>query len=198
MEIIEDISQLDPSKSYSYADYLTWRFKERVELIKGKIYSMSPAPRRIHQKISLRFTISMGNQLKESSCELYEAPFDVRFVREGTSDNQVTNVVQPDICVICDLSKLDDAGCLGAPDLVIEILSPSTSKKDVQVKYALYQEFGVKEYWLVHTTDQLVDVFDLEDERFQLRKIFANPDKIDSKAVKGLVVDLEEIFENLI
>ena len=195
--VVNDITELDLSKTYSYADYLTWRFKERVELIRGKIFYMSPAPRRMHQKISLRLTLSIGNQLKNSKCELYEAPFDVRLERKNQTDNKIMNVVQPDLCVICDPTKLDDAGCLGAPDLIIEILSPNTSKKDAQNKYLLYQDFGVKEYWLVHTTDRLVDVFDLRNNKYQLRKIFAVPDKIESSAVNGLIVDLKEVFENL-
>jgi len=194
---MNDILKLDTSKTYTYADYLTWRFKERVELIKGKVFQMSPAPRRIHQKVSLRFTVSIYNQLSKSSCELYEAPFDVRLVRESETDEKIINVVQPDLCVVCDHAKLDDAGCLGAPDLIIEILSPGSSKKDAQYKFELYQEFGVKEYWLVHTTDQLVNVFDLKEEKFSLRKFFANLDKIESSSVSGLVVDLNEIFENL-
>ncbi|MEM0941269.1 MAG: Uma2 family endonuclease [Bacteroidota bacterium] len=99
--------------------------------------------------------------------------------------------------MICDPTKLDDAGCLGAPDLVIEILSPNTSLKDVKHKYTLYEEYWVKEYWLVHTTDLLVNVFDLKEDRFQLRKIFAKEDDIESNAVSGLVVDLNEVFENL-
>lgn len=197
MDYIDDINKLDFSKTYSYADYSNWRFKERVELIKGKIFAMSPTPGRLHQKVSLELTLSIGNQLKNSKCELYEAPFDVRFVREENSDEKITNVVQPDLCVVCDQNKLDDAGCLGAPDLIIEIISPSSSKKDAQNKYELYQEFGVKEYWLVHTTDQLVDVFDLKEEKYRLRKIFANQDKIESSSVNGLIVDLKEVFENL-
>ncbi|MEM6736567.1 MAG: Uma2 family endonuclease [Bacteroidota bacterium] len=195
---MDDLLKLDPSKGYTYADYLTWRFKERVELIKGKIFEMSPAPKRVHQEISLNITLQIGNYLKGKACKLYEAPFDVRFPLEsGVSDDQITTVVQPDLCVICDPAKLDDSGCLGAPDLIIEILSPSSSKKDAQNKYELYQECGVKEYWLVHITDQLVDVFDLRGNEFKLRKIFANPDRIESSAVDGLLVDLGDVFETL-
>ena len=142
--------------------------------------------------------MSIGLQLKTSSCELYEAPFDVRFVKDSKQEDEtISTVVQPDLCVVCDQSKLDDAGCIGAPDLIIEILSPSTSKKDSQNKFELYQEYGVKEYWMVHTTDQLVNVFDLDKDRYHLRKIYANPDKIDSKSVTGLKVDLNEIFEDI-
>jgi len=196
---MDDILKLDTSKTYSYSDYLTWRFKERVEIIRGKIYAMSPAPRRIHQKISLRLTVSIYNQIEGYECELYEAPFDVRLVKAYENDKEIVNVVQPDLCVICDKTKLDDAGCLGAPDLVIEILSPNTSKKDVRIKYELYEEFGVREYWLVHTYDQLVDVFDLnEDGVYHLRRIYAPPEKVESLTVSGLTVDLNEIFENIL
>lgn len=194
---MDNISNLDLTGSYSYKDYLTWKFKERIELIKGKVFKMSPAPRRIHQKVSLRFTLSIGDQLKNSECELYEAPFDVRLMNNSLDNEKIVNVVQPDLCVICDLEKLDEFGCIGAPDLIVEIISPSTSKKDTQDKFELYQQHGVKEYWIVHTYDKLVDVFHLENSRFALSKIYAEDGSISSKAVVGLEVDLREIFENL-
>lgn len=130
MKPITDISQLDFKKQYTYADYLTWRLSERVELIKGWIYKMSPAPKRRHQKISWRLERCVDDFLKNKQCEIYHAPFDVRLKKNKDREGEINTVVQPDICVICDLEKLDDAGCLGAPDLIVEILSDSTAKKD--------------------------------------------------------------------
>lgn len=155
---ITDFSQLDLSKSYTYADYLTWRFNERVELIKGWIQKMpaspsgrSPAPRRLHQEVEGNLHGLFWNFLNNKNCKVYESPFDVRLDKNiGAKDNETTTVIQPDISVICDLEKLDDRGCVGAPDLIIEILSPSTIKKDYTVKYDLYEENGIKEYWQVN------------------------------------------------
>ncbi|MDF1549887.1 MAG: Uma2 family endonuclease, partial [Bacteroidales bacterium] len=135
--MIKDISILDANKSYTYAQYLTWQFQERVELIKGKIFKMTPAPSRRHQKVSVKLAYHIESFLQNKKCEMYVAPFDVRFPG-GEADNLTYTVVQPDICVICDKEKLDDRGCTGAPDLIIEILSAGTSKKDVKDKFLLY------------------------------------------------------------
>ena len=122
---------LDLNKQYTYADYLTWLDDKRRELINGFIRMMTPAPRRIHQKLSMRLSLKIGFFLEKKQCEVYHAPFDVRFVEKSrTNDKDIINVVQPDISIICDLSKLDDKGCLGAPDMIIEILSPSSKKTD--------------------------------------------------------------------
>lgn len=196
MPAIDDINLLDLNGVYSYKDYLTWNFQERIELIKGKIFKMSPAPRRIHQEISLKLVLQIGLFLRNKPCKLYDAPFDVRLVNRNTPlDIETYTVVQPDLCVICDESKLDDRGCVGVPDLIVEILSPSTSKKDAKDKFQLYQESGVREYWMVHIEEKLVDVFRLEGEKYQLDKIYTVEDQIDSQTIKGLRVDLNEVFE---
>ena len=145
--MITDISQLDPNGTYTYADYLKWQFDEWVELIRGKIHRMSPAPRRAHQLAVSHLLVDIGLHLKGQRCEIYTAPFDVRLpVRNERKPNQLHTVVQPDICIICDISKLDDAGCLGAPDWVIEITSPRTVKNDFNEKFNLYEESDVREY----------------------------------------------------
>jgi Uma2 family endonuclease len=112
--MITDISVLDINKKYSYAEYLKWQFKERVELIKGKIFKMTPAPSRRHQKYSFNLGLELGKYLEGKSCDIYSAPFDVRFPI-GEGDEKTYTVVQPDICVICDKNKLDEKGCVGAP-----------------------------------------------------------------------------------
>jgi len=123
--MITDISQLDPNGTYTYADYLGWQFDESVELIKGKLYRMSPVLKRRHQDASVNLEFALLKYFEDKSCKVYDAPFDVRLpVRNERKPAQLHTVVQPDICVICDLSKLDDDGCLGAPDWVIEITSP--------------------------------------------------------------------------
>ena len=158
---IDDISVLEPEATYSYADYLRWSFEERVELIKGKIFHMSPAPKRSHQEIAGDIFASMHAFLRGQICKIYQAPFDVRFPNESSSsDSQTFTVVQPDICVVCDHTKLDDAGCKGAPDLIVEILSPSTASKDLNEKYQLYEEHGVKEYWVVYQGEAVLEIYE--------------------------------------
>ena len=162
---ITSLDQLDLVNGiYSYADYLVWKIKERVELLKGKILEMSvPSP--IHQEISGNLQGALFVFLKNSKCKLYTAPFDVRFPQKGES--QVYTVVQPDLCVVCDFEKIDSKGCVGAPDLVVEILSPGNSKKEMKSKFALYQEEGVREYWVVDPERELVFVYVAENKKFK-------------------------------
>lgn len=162
---ITSLDQLDLINGiYSYADYLVWKIKERVELLKGKILEMS-APSPIHQEISGNLQGALFVFLKNSKCKLYTAPFDVRFPQKGES--QVYTVVQPDLCVVCDLEKIDSKGCVGAPDLVVEILSPGNSKKEMKSKFALYQEEGVREYWVVDPERELVFVYVADNKKFK-------------------------------
>ncbi len=135
---------------FTYRDYLHWPDDERWELIDGVAYNMSPAPNRIHQKISGELHRQIANYLIGKQCEVYAAPFDVRLPATGEKNDEITTVVQPDITIVCDKSKLDKKGCKGSPDLVIEILSPYTAKKDMKEKHFLYEKFAVKEYWIVY------------------------------------------------
>ena len=162
---ITSLNQLDLANGiYSYADYLVWKIKERVELLKGKILEMS-APSPIHQEISGNLQGALFVFLKNSRCKLYTAPFDVRFPQKGES--QVYTVVQPDLCVVCDFEKIDSKGYVGAPDLVVEILSPGNSKKEMKSKFALYQEEGVREYWIVDPERELVFVYVADNNKFK-------------------------------
>lgn len=187
----------EPDVLYSYADYLRWSFEERVELIKGKIYKMSPAPKRSHQKIDVALVANIYNFLTDKPCEVYTAPFDVRFPKlPHDSFESVFTVVQPDICVICDLSKLDEAGCNGAPDLIIEILSTSTAKIDLEDKFALYEENGVGEYWIVYPGESIIEVFELKNGKYVSAGKFMEKDHVSSPLLKGLVINLETVFED--
>ena len=149
MPIITQLSQLDLNKTYSYADYLTWRFDETVELIKGKIMLMSPAPSVRHQRISMNLSGSLFNFFKRKQCQVFAAPLDVRLYDRKKSilaSQDIHTVVQPDLCVICNPEILDEQGCNGAPDWIIEILSKGNSKREMQIKYQLYAESGVQEF----------------------------------------------------
>ena len=186
----------EPSESfagYTYADYLNWDFEEIVELIKGKVFKKAAAPSRRHQKVSMALSRILANFLEGHKCEVYAAPFDVRFSR-NPEDKKVDSVVQPDLSVICDASKLDEKGCLGAPDLIIEILSPSNNRVELQNKYELYEEFGVREYWVIHPVECTLLVYTLIDGRYQSSKLFTTGDKIQSTFLPGFVLDLEEVF----
>lgn len=194
--IITDINDLDLNGTYTYADYLLWQFKERVELIKGKIFKMSPAPSSVHQKILANIHLEIGFFFKKHYCQAFIAPFDVRLPKkdQNASDQKIYTVVQPDICVICDESKVDYRGCLGAPDLVIEIISPGNSKKEVDNKFDLYQESGVKEYWIVQPGEKNVLIFTLNDSGFFVGLKPAT-DKFRSTLFPELEIDLKEVFD---
>jgi Uma2 family endonuclease len=199
MSEITSLSQLDLNGTYSYADYLTWKFEEALELIKGKIIPMS-APSRRHQKISWQLTVSIGTHFKHHDCQAFAAPFDVRLYdkRKSVKANQdVLTVVQPDICIICDESKLDDKGCIGAPDLVIEILSPGNSSKEMRTKKELYEENGILEYLIFDPEHETVHQFNLlESGVYSSPVIYINEDTMTSVVFPDLHIDLMEIFKN--
>ena len=197
--MITDINQLDLNKKYTYADYLTWQFDEMVELIRGKIFKMSPAPSLHHQRISRNLFLQVGNHLAEKRCEVFHAPFDVRLPLspEKQTADKVDTIVQPDICVVCDPAKLDDRGCSGAPDWIIEILSKGTAQKDLNDKFELYQFAGVREYWVVHPHEGTVLAYVLDDQgRYQMirRQPFYAPEKVPVASLPGFGVDLGVVF----
>lgn len=194
--MITSIDQLDLDKQYSYADYLKWQFQERVELIKGRIFKMSPAPARKHQTISRYFITAMVKYFENHPCDWYHAPFDVRLPRKSsTTDKQVFTVVQPDLCVVCDKSKLDKKGCVGAPDLIIEILSPGNSKKEMKDKFEVYEEAGVREYWIVD--DRKVLVYTLNEEGIFIgHRPFVEDEVMHSFIFPELKVNLIEVFKD--
>ena len=182
---------------YSYADYLTWTMGEMVELIKGRVFKMSPAPKRIHQDISWKISLKIGNHLIEKKCKAYSAPFDVRFPVKSRKNEDIFTVVQPDISVICDLEKLDEAGCIGAPDIIVEILSNGNNKKELKNKYEVYEESGVKEYWIIHPNEQTLLVYTLVNNAFQPSKLFTIGDEITTPILPGFVLNLTDVFDNL-
>lgn len=191
---ITNINQLDPNKVYTYSDYLLWKLKERVELFKGKIFKMSPAPARIHQDILRNVNRIFDFYFVNHPCKLYFAPFDVRLPNKS---GEILTVVQPDLCVVCDLSKLDEKGCLGAPDLVVEILSPGNTKKEMDYKFSIYEEARVLEYWLVHPNDKNVQIFVLENGRYIGLKPFTEGETITSRTFPELTFSVNDIFVNL-
>jgi Uma2 family endonuclease len=199
MNKITDISQLDPNGIYSYADYLTWQFEQAVELIKGRILRMA-APNRKHQDISWQLSGRFFNAFKDLPCKAYAAPFDVRLLDKKKSlraNKEVLTVVRPDLCVICDKEKLDDKGCIGAPDLIIEILSASNSKKEMRTKKELYEENEVKEYWIIDPTHETLFQYCLqENSLYAPPLILVNDETVQSSVFPTLTIDLMELFES--
>ncbi len=197
MATVTHFSQLDPNGVYSYADYLTWKFEQTLEIIKGKIFKLA-APGSKHQFIARDLALALGNHFKNHLCELVFAPFDVRLFDRKKSlktDKDVFTVVQPDLCVICDLEKIDAKGCLGAPDLMIEILSPGNSKREMKIKKDLYAESGVREYWIVDPTSETVTRFHTEsDGVFGGPQIFVSDERMPSVIFPDFTLSLGEIF----
>lgn len=193
---ITDINQLDPAGSYTYADYLTWQFDEYVELLRGKIFRMSPAPSRRHQEISINLTTLFKQYLWKNSCKVYSAPFDVRLPHFNKKKNkEVITVVQPDICIVCDTEKLDVKGCIGAPDLIIEIVSPGNSRKELREKFEIYEESGVREYWIVNPQENSVQVFELNEAgKYIGLKPNIEDDIVSPCIFPELKIDLKEVF----
>lgn len=185
-----------PNEKFTYADYLTWPDDERWEIIYGVAYSMSPSPLVEHQRVSRILSRIIDTHLLGKPCELFSAPFDVRLSEnEQQSDNYIETIVQPDIVVVCDPSKIDRRGCNGTPDLVIEILSPSTGGRDLTVKFELYERYGVNEYWIIHPAERTLLVYKLlENNKYGIPDRYKSDDRVPVSLLGDLVVDLAEVF----
>ena len=188
---------LDLNKRYTYADYLTWIDDVRRELIEGFI-KMLPAPLDVHVDVSYNISWHLGAIIKQKKgkCKVRPAPFDVRLPKNGETVNEkIYTVVQPDISVICDLTKLDKRGCCGAPDMIVEVLSPSTAKKDMTEKFGLYEDSGVREYWIVHPSDKTIQVFLLQkDGKYNFGTLYEFEGKIPVHIFDDYMIDLDDIF----
>ena len=187
--------QNEPDRIFTYKDYLTWNDNERWELINGMAYNMAPAPSVNHQRISRQLLLQIGIFLSDKPCEVFSAPLDVILPATDEEDEDSKNVVQPDIVVICDSSRLDEKGCKGSPDLIIEIVSPSSASMDNIKKMKLYEKNGVKEYWIVHPIYKIVTIYKItENGLYGKPEIYSEEDKIEVELLKGLSVDLSLVF----
>ena len=190
-------ADLDQTKNYSYADYYSWTFDDRVELIDGKVYKMFPAPSSQHQRISGKLSLKLGIALENKPWEVFVAPFDVRLPRKSIDDKSIFTVVQPDLCVICDPAKIDSRGCIGAPDLVVEILSPGNNTKELKKKFTAYEEAGVKEYWVVSPQDHTFYINLLVDGKYITSRAKVEGDIVTSQLLPGFALDLTQLFEGI-
>jgi Uma2 family endonuclease len=189
------LANLDLNKTYTYADYLKWDFPERVELIQGKVYEMTAAPSSRHQFLCVKLIVMLSNSIQRKGCQVYVAPFDVRLPGKSKDDKDILTVVQPDICVICDKSKIDARGCLGAPDIVVEILSPSNNSVEINKKFDLYEQSGVKEYWIVSPQDNTFWVSILIDGQYITSRPMAAGKIFTSTVFPEFSLDLKGLFE---
>ncbi len=184
-------------RRYTYADYREWPEDERWELIDGVAWDMSPAPSTSHQAVLGELMYRIQTYLRDSDCVLYVAPFDVLLPdADGQIDDEVPTVVQPDLSVICDRAKLTSWGCTGAPDWIIEILSPYTAHKDLHGKLELYQRHGVREYWLVDPGNRCLHVYTRGDDgRYSDPEVWVAPAEVRTAVLPGLVLDLITVFD---
>jgi len=181
---------------YTYGDYLKWPDNERWEIIAGVAYDMSPAPSPKHQEILGELHRQLSNYLFDKNCSVYVAPFDVRFPGADEKEEEIETVVQPDISVICDPGQIDKKGCLGSPDLIIEIVSPSTAQKDMREKFYTYEKFGVKEYWILHPDEQILMVFKLLANKMYGRPdIYSPRDEVKVGILPDLTIELSLVFK---
>ncbi|MBB6451042.1 Uma2 family endonuclease [Geomicrobium halophilum] len=181
--------------SSSYADYLQWDEDFRCEAFDGVIVKMTPSPTPGHQEIQLELSVEFGTFLRGKECKLFTAPLDVcLFATSETPNEEIKNWVQPDLMIVCDPKKIEEKRIIGAPDLVIEILSPATARIDRLTKYHKYEEAGVKEYWVVDPHHETVEVFVLQDQSFERTNVFTKSDAVKVSLFPDFEVPLNKIF----
>ena len=190
----------NPSRRFSYADYLRIPESNHILEILNGILSLFAAPTTVHAHITTILSYHFVNfvKKKKGKCRVFHNPFSVRLSLDGaTDDDKIFNVVQPDICVICEPSKLDSQGCFGPPDLIVEVLSPSNRKRGLIEKFNLYEGAGVKEYWVVDPKAKALTVFLLQpDGRYNSETVYKCNQKAPVHIFNGLEIDLNELFEN--
>jgi len=187
----------EEKQSYTYADYLSWPEDVRAEIIEGSLY-MKAAPSRIHQKISIELSRQIANYLVGKDCEVYPAPFHVvlNLDDENDREQESKNVVEPDISIICDSSLLDDTGCKGTPDMIIEIISPSAGRKDKLEKFNKYEQAGLREYWIVEPQEKMVSIFTLQENmRFGRPDLYSSEDRVKVSIFKDLFIELDKVLD---
>ena len=188
---------LRKEKHYTYADYLTWPDDARYELIDGEAFLMAPAPLIEHQEVAGDVYHQLRNQLDGKPCRPYIAPVDVRLPRADEADAAIDTVVQPDVLVVCDPAKIDRRGVRGAPDWLLEVLSPSTAAHDQIAKRRTYERAGVRDYWLVHPGDRTLTVYLLENGRYGRPEIYELKDATPIGVLPGVSIAWDALSERL-
>jgi Uma2 family endonuclease len=197
-QVVAAEPSFDYSAEYTYGDYLKFEIEEMVELIRGKIYRMSPAPRVKHQIVIKNLTILFHNLLSDKiSCDFFIAPVDVVLPIENKRRLDSKTVVQPDLFVICDKKVIEETAVFGVPNLVIEIVGGKSIKKDTQIKYDLYEEAGVGEYWIVFAESYFLEVYILENGKYVNKGRFSEGDEVPVKTLPGLSINTNDVFKGL-
>lgn len=179
---------------FTFADYCTWSENKRIELLEGEPVIMAP-PSRIHQEISMELSRQLSNYLEGKQCKVYAAPFSVRlFATADDTPESVQTVFEPDITVICDQNKMDHYGCKGAPEMIIEILSPITARHDRLVKFGQYQKAGVLEYWIVSPEEESVQVFLLNNGQLLLHEVYGKTEVAKVNTLDDCFIELKKVF----
>ncbi len=189
-----EVNVLSPkTRKYTYEEFIEiTKDTEQVEFINGTIYYMSPSPNTVHQDISFNLVMELGTYFKNKDCKVYHAPYDIIFEDEQTGEKQI---VQPDLVIICDKSKITPNKYKGVPTAIVEILSPSTAAKDTIEKMNLYMKFGVSEYWIVKPKSKVVEIYTLENNIYTEPTVYSKNDIVCSTIFHDLAIELKSIFK---
>ena len=185
------------TQHYNYGDYVTWSDDAQCELIDGEAFMMSPAPDLAHQEVAGEIYFQIRQALQGNPCRAFMAPIDVRLPKQNEADDQIDTVVQPDLFVVCNSNKLDKRGVRGAPDWIIEVLSPSTASRDQITKRNLYERHGVFEYWLVHPVDRMLTIYHLENGEYHKPVLTKLEGQTSVKILPEIVIRWDELMERL-
>lgn len=188
---------LKDNQYHCYGDYLTWPDDVRYELIDGNAYLMAPAPDLAHQEVAGEIFRQAANALHGRTCRALIAPIDVRLPKLDEVDERVDTVVQPDVLVVCDANKLDRRGVRGAPDWVVEVLSPSTAGHDQIKKLQLYERHGVLEYWLIHPIDRVLTVYRLINGEYGKPELYELRGETAVSVLPVIVIQWDELSARL-
>lgn len=181
---------------YSYADYLTWTLDERLELINGKIFRFNGSPNTNHQEVVGNLLGQLYDSCRKNKWHLYHAPFDVRFPEKSIKNEDVFTVLQPDLCMFKGMSRLDEAGGIGAPDITIEILAPNNNIKELKNKYQVYETNAVKEYWIFSPQNKTFLSYLLNEEgKYIPTRLMVEGDIYTTELLPGLELNLKEVFD---
>ncbi|PAV28040.1 endonuclease [Virgibacillus profundi] len=181
----------------TYKEYITWNEEERCEVLDGKIISMAPSPIPEHQDISMQLSIEIGTYLRGKTCKTFAAPIDVYLFQDSNKkwiDENVRNWLIPDLIVVCDPNKIKQNKILGAPDFVVEIISPSSAKIDRLDKRLAYQRAGVKEYWIIDPANQIIEVYLLKGQTLELNNVYNRGDFVSVQVLESLTIDTTILF----
>jgi Uma2 family endonuclease len=188
------IPSREEKEFFTYADYRLWPDEERWEIIEGEAYNMSPAPGTTHQAKSGEIFRQIANYLEDKPCQVFAAPFDVFLPEPGEAEERISTIVQPDISIICDETKLSEKGCTGPPEVIIEIVSPWGASRDQIKKRRLYERKGVMEYWIVHPGDRILWKYLLSGGQYGKPEIFDNTGTPSFEILPEFSVDLLKVF----